>query len=113
MINVAQELAMRYGGTVAQRKDCELYLKEDQTFILGIDLNDPKSNFYLLSEYDLQSLSESTRTICVQTRTSPFRNMKLIVYKTTDKQVHFKILHGMASRLITEMAEMIENGRLG
>lgn len=113
MTNIAQELALRYGGTVAQRKDCEPYLKEDQTFILGIDLNDPKTNFYLLSEYDLQSLSESTRTICVQTRTSPFRNMKLIVYKAADNQVHFKLLHGMASRLFAEMAEIIASGRLG
>lgn len=106
MENFANRLAERYGGTVALPHECVGYLKEGQQLIFGIRLTNAGSNYKLLSEYDLMSLSAATRHRSVKTETSPFDNMLLIFYKTSCGEVEFKLLHGMASRLVAEMAEL-------
>jgi len=104
MDNIAQKLALRYGGTVAQPEEYNRYLFEGQKILFVIKLEDPKANFHLLSECDLQSLSEATRKTIALTQTSPFNKLKLIVYKDLKGKINFKLLHGMASRVVTEMA---------
>ena len=54
------------------------------------------------------NLSDTTRCQCVKTKTSPFNNMLLILYKTKYGNMEFKLLHGMASRLVAEMAVVCE-----
>lgn len=81
-----------------------MYLREDQQLIFGIRLIDAKSNYKLLTKYDLMNLSAATRYLSVKTETSPFNNMLLIIYKTKCGDVKFKLLHGMASQLVAEMA---------
>lgn len=104
MNNIAEKLALRYGGIVAQPQECEMYLSSEQRFLFGINLDDPKANYKLLTAGDLQSLSDATRAACVQAQSSPFDGLKLIVYKGMDGTVNFKLLHGMASQLVREMA---------
>ena len=41
---------------------------------------------------------------------SPFTNMKLIVYRKADGETGFRLLHGMASRMVKEMAELCQTG---
>ena len=103
MNDIAQKLALRYGGTVAQPEEYDRYLYEGQEILFVIKFDDPKANYLLLSEYDLQSLSEATRRASISTQTSPFNKLKLIVYRDDRGEVNFKLLHGMASRLVEEM----------
>lgn len=113
MINVmeslANKLAERYGGIVALPHECTMYLREDEQLIFGIRLIDAKSNYKLLTKYDLMSLSAATRYQSVETGTSPFNNMLLIIYKTKCGDVEFKLLNGMASQLVAEMAVICEH----
>ena len=106
---LASKLAERYGGIVALPHECTMYLREDQQLLFGIWLNDAKANYKLLTTYDLMSLSSVTRYQSVKTETSPFNNMLLIIYKTKRSDVEFKLLHGMASRLVAEMAVICEH----
>lgn len=106
---LANRLAARYGGTVARPSECTMYLREDQQLLFGIRLNDAKANYKLLTKYDLVSLSAVTRYQSVKTETSPFNNLLLIVYKTKCGGAEFKLLHGMASRLVAEMAVICEH----
>lgn len=106
---LANKLAERYGGIVALPHECTMYLREDQQLLFGIRLNDAKSNYELLTKYDLMNLSDTTRYQCVKTKTSPFNNMLLIVYKTKYGNTEFKLLHGMASRLVAEMVVICEH----
>ena len=102
MNNIAQMLALRYGGTVAQRQE---FATDDPDYNVQfvIDLDDPKANFRLLSAQDMNNMSESTRNACMSTQESPFRSMRLIVYKDERGSVNFKLLHGMAGRLVEEL----------
>ena len=105
MDKIAQILASRYGGSVEKIPECDRYLYEGQEILFAIKLDNPKANYLLLTEYDLHSLSEATRNACISTQTSPFNKLKLIVYKDDKGRVNFKLLHGMASRLVSEMDE--------
>ena len=109
---VIDKLALRYGGTVAQPEECVMYLNEDQHFLFGLKLDDPAANFHLMTEHDLHNLSETTRTVCLQTCTAPFRGMKLIVYKDETQTTNFKLINGMASRLVAEMIVLCNDKQL-
>ena len=103
MNNLAQKLALRYGGTVAQPQELETYMSLDYHVLFVINLDDPKANYRLLSAHDLNSMSKATREMCELTQESPFKHMRLVVYKDETGSVNFKLLHGMASCLIEEM----------
>lgn len=106
---LANKLTERYGGTIALQQECSMYLEKNQQLLFGIHLNDAKSNYELLTKHDLMNLSDTTRYQCVKTKTSPFNNMLLIVYKTKYGNTEFKLLHGMASRLVAEMVVICEH----
>lgn len=103
MNNIAQILALRYGGTVAQPQELETYMSPDYNVLFVINLDNPKANYHLLSAHDLNSMSKATREMCELTQESPFKHMRLVVYKDIEGSVNFKLLHGMASCLIEEM----------
>ena len=86
-----------------QQDELELYKDPDGKILFIIELDNPKANFHLLSEYDLMHLSKRTREECILTQESPFKFMRLIVYRDTNGSVNFKLLYGMASRLVKEM----------
>ena len=104
MNNIAQKLALRYGGAVAHPQELEVYTDPDYQVLFVIKLEDPKANYRLLSENDLQCLSDATRRTCILTQESPFKNLRLVVYKDASGSINFKLLHGMAGRLVEEMA---------
>ena len=103
MNNLAQKLALRYGGTVAQPQELEAYMSSDYNVLFVIILDDPKANYRLLSAHDLNCLSKAARETCKLTQESPFKHMRLVAYKNENGSVNFKLLHGMASRLVEEM----------
>ena len=103
MNNIAQKLALRYGGSVAQPQELETYMSLDYNVLFVINLDDAKANYRLLSAHDLNSMSKATRETCELTQESPFRHMRLVVYKDENDSINFKLLHGMASCLIEEM----------
>lgn len=103
MNDIAQKLALRYGGTVAQPQELETDMGSDYNVLFVINLDDPKANYRLLTAHDLNSLSKSARETCELTKEAPFRRMRLVVYKDENGSVNFKLLHGMASRLVEEM----------
>lgn len=103
MNNLAQKLALRYGGTVAQPQELETYISSEYRVLFVLNLDDPKANYRLLSAHDLNSLSKSTREMCELTQESPFKHMRLVVYKDENGSTNFKLLHGMASCLVEEM----------
>ena len=104
----ANSLAQRFGGTVAAKQECEPFLQPGHEFLFGISLKDPKANFKLLDEYNLMNLAPDTRRKCLETQTSPFDNLLLIVYKNEQGETNFKLLNGMASVLVGEMIRFCE-----
>lgn len=107
--DLVQKLALRCGGTVAQLQE-NTEIDGGRRVLFIIDLNDPKANYRLLTEGDLNALPETERETCRRTGMSPFTNMKLIVYRKADGETGFRLLHGMASRMVKEMAELCQTG---
>ncbi len=110
--NAAESFSFRFGGTDASKERCEAYLKPDHTFLFGVSFKDAKSNYKLLDRYDLMNLGLETREACKQTKSSPFDDLLLIVYKNNEGKVNFKLLNGMASILVEEMVKFCEEENL-
>lgn len=104
----AESLAKRFHGTVVSAKKCVPFLNPETTFLFGISFSDPKANYQLLSPYDLMNLAPATRAKCQETKTSPFDNLLLIVFKTKEGEISFKLINGMASILLEEMLHFCE-----
>lgn len=106
MKNLAQQLALRYGGTLAKRQLCEIFLRREEQLLFGIRLSDPAANYRLLTEHDFQRLSDTTAAACRKMQSSPFDDLLLIVYRSEEGKPQFKLLYGMAGRLVEEMAAL-------
>lgn len=89
-------------------EQCEPYLRDGQTVLFGMRLPDKKSNYHLLTQGDLRSLSKADRDHCIRTSKSPFDNLLLIVYRNCDDTISFKLINGMASKLVKDMALLCE-----
>ena len=112
MNDIVNTLAIRFGGTIAKQDECKIYLTEQQRFLFGLNFNDPKANYLLLTENDLQKMSHAMRAVSTKERCSPFSNLKLIVYTDDSGEINFKLLHGMAGRLVIEMVALCEQPEL-
>ena len=99
-------MTKNFGAVIEPRTEYERFLEEDQRFVAGYTLKDEKINFELLSEGDLDSLSEEQRKTARQTRTSPFKSIMVIFYEEGN-EVFCKYIGGMASDLRFATAKMI------
>ena len=107
--NIIHHLKARYHAREVDLEQCEPYLRNGQTVLFGLRLPDKKSNYHLLTTGDLRSLSKADRDHCIRTSQSPFDNLLLIVYRNCDDTISFKLINGMASKLVEEMVLLCEH----
>ena len=109
MYNLIYFLKTRYSAKDLDYDKCKCYLNERQTLLFGLHLTDKQRNYSLMTPGDLRSLSRSTREQCIRNHSSPFDDLMLIVYREFDGTVAFKLLNGMASRVVQEMVKLCES----
>lgn len=107
--DIIHYLKARYHARDIDLEQCKPYLRDGQTVLFGLRLPDEKSNYHLLTTGDLRSLSKATREHCISIGRSPFDNLILIVYRGCDDTISFKLINGMASKLVEEMVLLCEH----
>lgn len=92
----------QYSGIPVIADDCKWTLKENEHFVCGFRLTNPIANYKLLSENDLNSLSEDQRNWCIENQRSIFEDILIVFFYEDDNpdEVFFKTINGMASKLM-------------
>lgn len=89
----------KYNPINASTDICVKFLPEFSHFIAGYIFADSEKNFELLTEEDLNAFSAKSASFMRKTKKSIFNHILVILY-CDNNRYHWKIVHGMASKLI-------------